>query len=75
MLKIPAGSKLTLNTEAPEFRAVVIGGALDYTFNNEDKNLTPGSYFSSQDSHEHEFTATQDTQLYIRSNGQYQLTK
>lgn len=75
MLNIPAGSKLTLNTGAPEFRAVVIGGALDYAFNHEDKNLTPGSYFSSRDSHQHVFTTTQDTQLYIRSNGQYQLTQ
>ena len=63
MLKIPAGSNLTLNTSAPEFRAVVIGGELDYKSDDDGKNLAPGSYFSSQNSHQHIFTATQDTQL------------
>lgn len=72
LLKLPAGFTGELRTDAAEFRAVVIQGTPALG----DQDLEPGSYFASADSASHALSATttENTLLYIRTNGRFEIT-
>ena len=77
-IKLPAGFKGKLHSTASTFRAVVIQGQIQYSETEAKttaKNLVPGSYFGSKGDWTHHITADEDqeTILYIRSEGSYQL--
>ncbi|WP_143871396.1 DUF4437 domain-containing protein [Catenovulum sediminis] len=71
MLKVTAGTKLTIDSESEEFRAVVIQGSSSYQSAETTSvtNLNPGSYFSSTGQFTHQLITREDTIFYIRSNG------
>lgn len=73
LVKLPTGFSGKLSAKADEFRAVVIKGSLKYQSKDTQKakNLLPGSYFSAQGQFTHQLTATTETLLYIRTNGEY----
>lgn len=77
MIKLPAGFKGSIDTNANEFRAVVISGAVEYQSNDTEnaQNLVPGSYFESTGDFSHEITNTAngETTIYIRTNRNYQV--
>lgn len=77
LLKIPAGFNGVIESSSPEFRAVVIQGAMDYQSSEikKEKVLTAGSYFSSTGEFVHEISIPKGKEavVYIRSNNDFQL--
>lgn len=74
LLKFPENSNTRIESDASEFRAVVIKGSVDYesTETTQSKFLRPGSYFStgssSAESFTHNISSHGEVILYIRSN-------
>ena len=75
-IKLPAGFKGEIDSHASIFRAVVIKGAPKYLGTNQ-QTLEPGSYFSSKGKFIHQVSSSvgEETVLYVRTRGQYELTK
>ncbi|MDN2482949.1 DUF4437 domain-containing protein [Vibrio agarivorans] len=76
MVKLPAGYKGEIKTDASEFRAVVISGEFEYRSAEQDKlSLTAGSYVESQGDFTHiiENKSDSETTIYIRTNTKYQV--
>tara|TARA_R110002050_G_scaffold9504_1_gene33345 strand:- start:499110 stop:499544 length:435 start_codon:yes stop_codon:yes gene_type:complete len=75
MLKLPAAFKGKIRTNANQFRVRVIRGTLSYQHNKETKELEPGSYFGSRGDFAHPMYIKngQESMLYIRSNGRYEV--
>tara|TARA_R110002012_G_scaffold202167_1_gene371188 strand:- start:5185 stop:6021 length:837 start_codon:yes stop_codon:yes gene_type:complete len=78
MIKLPAGFKGDVKTDASEFRAVVIAGAVEYHSQEQETalNLSPGSYVESTGAFTHSIENKGDTpaKLFIRTNSKYQVT-
>ena len=74
LLKFPVDFTGSIATNASEFRAVVIQGALNHS-NENSATLPAGSYFSSHTPTEHSIATASDesTILYIRSNDTYEI--
>lgn len=74
LLKLPAEFNAKLLSNASELRVVVIAGEVKYQSVEKpiSVKLLPGSYFSSSGKFEHQISTSNQTILYIRSNGQYQ---
>lgn len=75
MLKLPANFKGKIRTNANTFKVIVIEGVLSYTYNKGTKELEPGSYFGSSGYYNHGVSIKQEQEsiLYIRSNGKYEV--
>ena len=76
LVKLPANFSGTIVSNAKEFRAVVIGGNVEYlasSTNNKSKALIAGSYFSATDKFSHQLSTRKATTIYIRTNGVYQV--
>ncbi|TMP12129.1 hypothetical protein CWC11_00590 [Pseudoalteromonas sp. S3178] len=77
MIKLPAGFKGEISTDASEFRAVVITGAVNYNSNEQNKaqNLSAGSYVESNGRFTHSLENNSDkpATIYIRTNSKYQV--
>ncbi|QHJ11027.1 hypothetical protein FX988_01249 [Paraglaciecola mesophila] len=77
MIKLPAGFKGDVKTDASEFRAVVIVGAVEYHSQEQETvlNLSPGSYVESTGAFTHSIENKGDTPatLFIRTNSHYQV--
>ena len=75
MIKLPAVFKGEIKTDASEFRAVVIAGAVEYNSSEQDKaqNLSAGSYVESTGNFTHTIENTSDktATIYIRTNSKY----
>ncbi|MEM5496246.1 DUF4437 domain-containing protein [Paraglaciecola mesophila] len=75
MIKLPAGFNGDITTNANEFRAVVIAGAVEYSSNEQSKAqaLSAGSYVESKGSFTHSIANKADTPavIYIRTNSKY----
>ncbi|WP_153916493.1 DUF4437 domain-containing protein [Shewanella sp. TC10] len=77
MVKLPAGFKGTINTDAQEFRGIVIKGAVEYQSveTNKSKTLAAGSYFGSTGKFDHEITVSEGgASIYIRTDGKYSVS-
>ncbi|MCQ8878377.1 DUF4437 domain-containing protein [Pseudoalteromonas shioyasakiensis] len=75
MIKLPAGFKGKVITDASEFRAVVIAGTIEYKSQTKPLKLSPGSYLESEGKYSHfiENQSDNEATLYIRSNKDYQV--
>jgi quercetin dioxygenase-like cupin family protein len=77
MVKLPAGFKGQITTEASEFKAVVIAGAIEYNLTEQNKSqyLSPGSYIESNGNFKHNMNNKTDAEatIYIRTNSPYQV--
>ncbi|MCL1066192.1 DUF4437 domain-containing protein [Shewanella olleyana] len=76
MIKLPAGFKGTIKTNAQEFRGIVIKGSVEYQSVETDtsKTLAAGSYFGSTGKFDHEITVSEDgATIYIRTDGKYKV--
>ena len=77
MVKLPAGFKGTIGTQASEFRAVVIAGEVDYQSVEVTSpvSLSAGSYVESTGNFNHQLVneSQQETIIYIRTNSAYQV--
>ena len=77
LVKLPAGFKGEMLTEASEFRAIVIEGEIRYKSSDveEEQTLRAGSYFVSSRDFTHEVSVQSDSgaTLYIRSNDRFQI--
>ncbi len=75
MIKLAAGFKGEIKTEDTVFRAVVIQGNLQYDNNNPSdyKILEPSSYFGSKGVTTHKIATTEETLIYIRSQGKFEV--
>ncbi|MEL0646519.1 DUF4437 domain-containing protein [Pseudoalteromonas agarivorans] len=77
MIKLPAGFKGEISTDASEFRAVIIAGAVNYNLNEQNKaqNLSAGSYVESNGRFTHSLENNSDkpATIYIRTNSKYQV--
>lgn len=74
-VKLSAGFMGKIHSHASTFRAVVIKGQLQHTGATV-KTLEPGSYFSSEGEWVHQISpkAEEDSIIYVRSEGYYELT-
>lgn len=74
-IKLPAGFSGKIKSHGSDFRAVVIKGLPQYKMSNADvKTLEPGSYFSSKGAsavHHVSSKAEEETIIYVRTNGKY----
>ena len=77
MIKLPPGFKGDVKTDASEFRAVVIAGAVEYHSQEQETalNLSPGSYVESTGAFTHSIENKGDTPatVFIRTNSEYQV--
>ncbi|WOI39306.1 DUF4437 domain-containing protein [Alteromonas sp. CI.11.F.A3] len=75
MVKLPAGFKGTIGTQASEFRAVVIAGDVEYQSVEVTSpvSLSAGSYVESTGTFNHQLVnkSKQETTIYIRTNSAY----
>ncbi len=75
LVKLPAGYIGKIRSHGSTFRAVIIQGQPQYKVPSETdvKILEPGSYFSSKGASEHQISsrAGEDSIIYIRTDGQY----
>ncbi len=73
-VKLPTGFNGQLRTQASAFRAVVISGRPQYV-GDRIQTLEPGSYFGSKGETVHQILSneTDETVLYVRTNGRYDL--
>ncbi|MBU2869133.1 DUF4437 domain-containing protein [Colwellia sp. E2M01] len=69
LLKLPAGSKVDITSNAAEFRAVVIQGDIRYQSSelNSAKGLRPGSYFNAKGDFTHNIITLKESILYINA--------
>lgn len=76
LVKLAVGFKGELLANAQEFRAVVIKGSVLYHSIEHQNNtsLTRGSYVSSTGAFKHSLQTSDETVLYIRTNGRYQVS-
>jgi len=78
LIKLPVGFKGEITSPNDTFRAVVIQGEVTYGAEKPaSKQLQPGSYFESNGEFKHQITTTDkhtEAIIYIRTNGQYQIT-
>lgn len=68
-LKLPPGGKVALRPRSGSLRAVVVSGAPSYR----GERLPPGSYFGSRGAALHELSAPEESVLYLRAEGRYEL--
>ncbi|MBQ4830143.1 DUF4437 domain-containing protein [Alteromonas sp. MMG017] len=77
MVKLPAGFKGTIGTQASEFRAVVIAGDVEYQSVEVTSpvSLSAGSYVESTGTFNHQLVnkSKQETTIYIRTNSAYRV--
>lgn len=77
LIKLPAGFDGTINTNASEFRAVVIAGDVRYSSKDiaSGKQLTAGSYLESSGQYAHKLAnnSAEEATIYIRTNQRYQV--
>jgi mannose-6-phosphate isomerase-like protein (cupin superfamily) len=75
MIKLPAGFKGEISTNANEFRAVIIAGSVQYSSKGNLQNLSAGSYIESAGKfiHSLENKSNIPATIYIRSNETYQV--
>lgn len=71
-IKIPAGSKVSINASNP-LKAVVVSGMAEYQLSGSSQTqaLSPASYFSSESKASHNLRAKNQVILYIRADGKY----
>ena len=77
MVNLPQGFTGKIKVDAKEFRAIVIKGHVNYQSVDikSPKGLSAGSYFGSTDVFEHQISVTTaPAVVYIRSNGDYQIS-
>ncbi len=74
MVKIPKGFKGSIDSDASEFKAVVISGSLEY---NEATTLKPGSFITSQGKSRLaiENDTNEDAIVYIRASSPYDVNE
>lgn len=74
MVKIPKGFKGSIDSDASEFKAVVISGSLEY---NETTTLKPGSFITSQGKSRLaiENDTNEDAIVYIRASSPYDVNE
>ena len=77
MVKLPEGFKGEITSQGTDFRAIVIKGQPQYKVSaTKSKTLEQGSYFGSTMEpavHQISSSAKEETILYIRSNGKYDI--
>ncbi len=74
-VKLPAGFRGKIHSNASPFRAVVIKGQLQYLATQPD-TLNPGSYFSSKGEWVHQVSSKSSDEviIYVRTKGKYKIT-
>ncbi|EWH10201.1 hypothetical protein DS2_08877 [Catenovulum agarivorans DS-2] len=75
LIKLAAGAKVQLTTQATEFRSVVIQSNINYSSLDQPKTteLAPGSYFSSQGNASHILASRNQSVIYIRTDGLFSI--
>ena len=73
-VRLPAGYSGEIRSQGSNFRAVVIKGQPKY-FGDKVQTLEPGSYFGSKREAVHQVSsgAGEETVLYVRTNGKYEV--
>lgn len=71
-IKLPSDFEGTINSHGSSFRAVIIKGCLEHEA-AEDKDLLPGSAFSSEGPAVHEIESEEESILYVRTDGPYEI--
>ncbi len=70
-IKVPAGFNGGIKNNGSDFRAIVVNGNLKY----QDSLLDAGSYFGSTEPKKHNISSEQETVIYVRTDGQYQIVE
>ena len=75
LLKLPANFNGNLLAKSDEFKIVVIDGGLTYSSvdNQEGLSLLPGSFVSSQGEFAHHVQTSDETTVYVRTKGSYEV--
>ncbi|WP_448249737.1 DUF4437 domain-containing protein [Thalassotalea agariperforans] len=73
LLKLPKGKSGKIDTNASDYKVVIIQGDLNYQSleTPEPTHLLPGSFVSSAGTFTHHIRANNESVLYIRSNGKF----
>ncbi len=72
LIKLPAGFDGTIRSRGATFGAVVIAGVLHHQAVG-GKTLDPGSYFGSKGEADHAVSAEEESILYVRTAGRYEV--
>lgn len=75
MLKLPAGFKGMVSSNASSLKAIVIKGDISYNDKGDVKSLNPGSMFSSKGFYNHKIQCTSDTDciVYLRADDDFKI--
>ena len=72
-IKLPSGFIGSIRNHGSTFRAVVIAGQARYDAPAKAKVLAPGSYFSSAGVAMHPISSEEESIIYVRTNGRYEV--
>ncbi|MGD1901953.1 MAG: DUF4437 domain-containing protein [Geitlerinemataceae cyanobacterium] len=75
LVKLPAGFSGTIHSQGATFRAIVIQGKPQYGayYSDETQPLEPGSYFGSIGESIHRVSAEEESVIYVRVNGTFEV--
>ncbi|WP_396634437.1 DUF4437 domain-containing protein [Maribacter sp. R86514] len=76
LLRLPAGFRGKIKNLSPNFRAVVISGGITHQFSKKEtkSQLDAPSYFGAEENATSIISTAKETVLYIRSNGDFEVT-
>lgn len=69
-IKLPKGFSGSVQNDGTDFRAVVISGQVQH----ESSSLTAGSYFGANEAKTHTISTNEETVIYVRTNGKYNVS-
>lgn len=77
LLKIPAGFTGEIHNQSPNFRAVMIQGAIEHQVEGEEEVsvLEAGAYFGAAENSVHQIASKEDREsiIYLRTNGKFEV--
>lgn len=76
LINIPVGLTIDINNDGTMFHAVVIDGRIDYQISKDStQEMMPGSYFSNIKGSSSTIYANEDSVIYVRANGMFNITQ
>tara|TARA_R110000868_G_scaffold262401_1_gene520967 strand:- start:140358 stop:141170 length:813 start_codon:yes stop_codon:yes gene_type:complete len=75
LIKLPANFNGKITSEGDTFHAVVVAGEVQYSKAGSTQLLDAGSYFGSSENKSYSLNTTDESTLYIRTNGKFNINK
>ncbi|MEP2026339.1 MAG: DUF4437 domain-containing protein [Reichenbachiella sp.] len=75
LIKLPAGFNGEILSSGGSLKAVVIQGSPQYRTKKKNQTIAPGSYFGSKGKTSHQISSQDESTIYVRTIGQYEIIK